>query len=369
VEAAGSDLPSGTVTFLFTDVEGSTDLARTLGPRFGAVRANYRHIVREALTRHGGHEIDTAGDGFFVAFQRAGDAVQAAAAAQRALADAAANAETPLRVRMGLHTAEPFLDDDGYVGVGVHRAARICAVAHGGQILMSNATSGIVEDIGLSGVRLHEIGEHWLKDMERPQRLVQLDVEGLAAEFPPPSTGSRSPLIGTLLALDLAGWTRVMSALGDDETVAAAGRYHRIVAVGAEKHGGRLVEAVADTALALFERPVDAVHGAVAIREAIAKEDWIAAEYRPRVGAAVHSGRLPSVEGGYLGSTAAFAVRLCMTTEPGQILLSHVTEALLEGEVRAFELADLGSRPLVAGSRPEHVFMVVSHKEAEPGLR
>ena len=113
-----SDLPHGTVTFVFTDIEGSTDLARRHGANFGRVRSEHRRVLREAFGRYGGHEIDTAGDGFFVAFDRAGDAVAAAIAAQRAVAG------LEVRVRMGLHSAEPYLDEEGYVGVGVHRAPR-----------------------------------------------------------------------------------------------------------------------------------------------------------------------------------------------------------------------------------------------------
>ena len=147
------------MTFLFTDIEGSTDLARQLGADFGRMRSEHRQLLRDAFARHDGHEIDTAGDGFFVAFERAGDAVAAAIDAQRALADGS------VRVRMGLHTAEPYVDDEGYVGVGVHRAARICAAGHGGQILLSNATAGIVEDLGVEGVQLQDLGEHRLKDL------------------------------------------------------------------------------------------------------------------------------------------------------------------------------------------------------------
>jgi len=148
-----SELPRGTITFLFTDIERSTDLAREFGAEFGRIRSDHRRVLREAFTAHGGHEIDTAGDGFFVAFERAGDAVGAAVAAQRALS------HSQLRVRMGLHSAEPYLDEEGYVGVGVNRAARICAAGHGGQILLSNATAGIIEDLGIEGVEVQDLGE------------------------------------------------------------------------------------------------------------------------------------------------------------------------------------------------------------------
>lgn len=353
-----SGLPGGTVTFLFTDIERSTDLARRLGADFGALRAEHRRLLRRAFADHGGHEIDTAGDGFFVVFQRAAEAVSAAAAAQRALAETGSTQGARLRVRMGLHTAEPFLDEDGYVGVGVHRAARICAIAHGGQTLMSNATAGIVEDLGLHGVRFHEVGEHRLKDMEWPQRLFQLDVEGLASEFPPLQLLGRSHYVGTLLATDLVGWSTVLRDLGDEAAVVAASRYHAIVSEAAETNGGRAVEAVADTALALFERPTDAVRAAVHLRKTLEHDPWIHEEHRCPVRCGLHSGRLVSLQGGHLGSVAAHTVRLCESAEPGQILLSSATEALLEGEVPEFELRDLGDRTLRGRDRRERVFDV-----------
>jgi class 3 adenylate cyclase len=355
VSAISSALPSGTVTFLFTDIEQSTDLARRLGAEYGALRAEHRHVLRRVFSDYGGHEIDTAGDGFFVVFQRAAKAVAAAAVAQRALAETETTREARLRVRMGLHTAEPFLDDDGYVGVGVHRAARICAVAHGGQTLMSSATAGIVEDLGLDGIRFRELGEHRLKDLERPQRLFQLDVEGLSSDFP---TLGRSHFLGTLLATDLVGWSRPMRVLGDEAAVAAASRYHAIVSDAAEAHGGRAVEAVADSVIALFERPRDAVRAAISVREAVRQQTWIPEEHRCPLQCGIHSGRLVSAQGGHLGSAGAHAFRLCVSAEPWQILLSSATEALLEGEVPEFELRDLGERTLQGGDRPERVFAV-----------
>ena len=351
-------LPGGTVTFLFTDIERSTDLARRLGAEYGALRAHHRRVLRGAFAEYGGVEIDTAGDGFFMVFQRAADAVMAAAAAQRVLAETDSTREARLRVRMGLHTAEPFLDEEGYVGVGVHRAARICAVAHGGQTLMSNATAGIVEDLGLEGVRFHEVGEHLLKDMERPQRLFQLDVDGLASEFPPLQTPRQSPVLGTLLATDLLGWSALLQAVGDDAAVDAASRYQAIVSSVAETHGGRTVEAVADHVLAFFERPRDAVRAALAVREAVRHDAWTSEEHRCPLACAIHSGRLVSVQPGRLGFIAAHVIRLCESAEPWQILVSHATEALLEGEAPEFELRLLGERTLQGLGRAQRVFSV-----------
>jgi class 3 adenylate cyclase len=133
-QAVESRLPAGTVTFLFTDVEGSTRLLRERGEDYADMLAEHRRVLREAFARHGGVEVEAQGDAFFVAFAKATDALAAASAAREALADG------PIRVRMGLHTGEPTRTDEGYVGIDVHRAARIAAAGHGGQVLLSQAT-------------------------------------------------------------------------------------------------------------------------------------------------------------------------------------------------------------------------------------
>src|SRR6476646_2004652 len=135
-----AERPSGTVTFLFSDIEGSTRLLRHLGPRYAEALAEHQRLLREAFDKHGGHEIDTQGDSFFVAFRRAKDAVAAAVAGQLALAAHEWPDGAELRVRMGIHTGEPLPDTDRYVGLGVHRAARIGAAAVGGQVLVSETT-------------------------------------------------------------------------------------------------------------------------------------------------------------------------------------------------------------------------------------
>ncbi len=179
-----SELPSGTVTFLFTDIEGSTRLLKRLGEGYGAVLADHRRILREAVEARDGREVDTQGDSFFFAFARANAALGAAVAAQRALADHDWPEGGEVRVRMGLHTGEPLVEEERYVGFGVHRAARIGAVAHGGQVLLSNATRELVED-ERGGVSIRDLGSYRLKDIDRPERLFQLDIEGLQTEFPP----------------------------------------------------------------------------------------------------------------------------------------------------------------------------------------
>jgi len=180
-----AELPSGTVTFLFTDVEGSTRLLKQLLDRYGDVLADHRRILRAAFADYDGQEIDTQGDAFFVAFRKASDAALAAVTAQRGLASHGWPDESEVRVRMGLHTGEPNVGDEGYHGLGVHRAARIMAAGHGGQILLSQATRSVIEDDVLPGLEVRDLGSHHLKDLDRPERIYQLDVEGLPADFPP----------------------------------------------------------------------------------------------------------------------------------------------------------------------------------------
>src|SRR5437763_9885211 len=176
-------LPSGTVTFLFTDIEGSTQLLKPLGPLYGDALAEHQRILRAAFAAHGGREVDTQGDSFFVAFGRAKDAVAAAVDAQRDLAAHPWADESPVRVRMGLHTGEPRVGDERYVGLGVHKAARIAAAGHGGQVLLSRTTRELVEDELPTGVSIRDLGERRLKDLDRPERLSQLVIEGLQSDF------------------------------------------------------------------------------------------------------------------------------------------------------------------------------------------
>jgi WD40 repeat protein/class 3 adenylate cyclase len=179
------ELPTGIVTFLFTDIEGSTRLLHELGDEYASVLADHRRLLRDASTRHGGVEVDTQGDSFFIAFADPRPAVAAAADAQTALARHAWPAEAAVRVRMGLHTGEPLVAEDHYVGVDVHRGARIAAAAHGGQALVSERTRELVAGDGALGT-FRDLGAHRLKDLPEPERLYQLVVDGLPHSFPPP---------------------------------------------------------------------------------------------------------------------------------------------------------------------------------------
>jgi YVTN family beta-propeller protein len=188
-----ADLPTGTVTFLFTDIEGSTRLVQQLRERWADVLADQQRLLRDAFERHGGQEIDTQGDSFFVAFSRAQDAVAAAVDSQRALTAQRWPEGCEVRVRMGLHTGEAAVAGGRYLGLSVHRAARIASAGHGEQILVSGTTRDLVEDELPPDQSLRDLGEHELKDLPRPERLHQLVVEGLRKEFPPPKTAAPDP--------------------------------------------------------------------------------------------------------------------------------------------------------------------------------
>jgi predicted ATPase/class 3 adenylate cyclase len=228
------ELPAGTVTFLFTDVEGSTRLLQEHDAAYADLLAEHRRVLRNVFSRHDGVEVDTQGDAFFVAFHRASDAVGAAAAAQEALSDG------PVRVRIGVHTGEPIVTDEGYVGIDVHRAARVMSAAHGGQVVVSERTRSFLD----AGQPLLDLGLHRLKDLGRPEKLYQLGEQ----EFPPlrslDATNlpvAASPLLGRSRELDelvkiLSDGTRLVTITGPGGT----GKTRLALQVAAELVGTNL---------------------------------------------------------------------------------------------------------------------------------
>jgi predicted ATPase/class 3 adenylate cyclase len=195
VAATAIELPTGTLTMLFSDIEGSTVLVRRLGERYGEALSAQRTLLRAAFRSFGGRELSTEGDSFFVVFQSASAAVGCCVAGQRALAGYDWPDGATVRVRMGLHSGEPTLHEDNYVGLDVHRAARIAAAAHGGQVVLSDATRNLVESRLPADVSLRDLGWHRLKDIEAPERIYQLVVAGLPDRFPSlKSLGAQSRL-------------------------------------------------------------------------------------------------------------------------------------------------------------------------------
>jgi class 3 adenylate cyclase len=182
-----AELPSGTVTFLFSDIEGSTRLLEQLGDRYSDVLRDHRWILRERLQAANGQEIDTQGDAFFFSFTRAKDAVTGAVAAQRALAAHEWSEGLAVKTRMGLHTGEPNVGEEGYVGLDVVRAARICSAGHGGQILLSETTRALVGNNVPDGVEIRDLGRAELKDIQH-ERIFELALADQPTDFPPLKT-------------------------------------------------------------------------------------------------------------------------------------------------------------------------------------
>jgi class 3 adenylate cyclase len=195
IEATATDaaaLPTGFVTFLMSDIEDSTILLRRLGDRYGALLNDVRGILRTAVARAGGREIDARADELFAAFDRAGAAIEAAVAIQRELGEHVFTDRVEVRIRVGVHSGRPTLTDIGYIGLPVHATARICSAAHGGQIIVSGATRAAVGTTAPAGVRFRSLGRHRLPGLPDVEMLFQVQARGLRADFPPPRTRRRA---------------------------------------------------------------------------------------------------------------------------------------------------------------------------------
>jgi class 3 adenylate cyclase len=184
-----SSLPTGFVTFLLTDIEGSTAILTRLGDRYADVLRRVRHIVRTIVARTGGSEVDSRADEYFAAFPRAADAIRAAVQIQLALAERSWPQGVECKLRIGVHSGKPTLTESGYIGLSVHAAARVCSTAHGGQIVVSGETEAAARSSLPPGVRLRSLGEHRLPGLTNLQALFQVEADGLAGDFPPIRTG------------------------------------------------------------------------------------------------------------------------------------------------------------------------------------
>jgi class 3 adenylate cyclase len=351
-----NQLPSGTVTFLFTDVDHSTQLVKALGEGYDSVLAKHRDLLRAAFVEHGGTEVDTQGDAFFAAFGRARDAVSAAAAAQYAISEYPWMGEARVSVRMGLHTGEPYLAEHGYTGVAVHRAARICTVAHGGQVLLSGSTAAIIDDDSLRGISLRDLGEHELKDIDRPERIFQLVLAGLPNEFPPVATiGRQTPLAGTVTVVMAEGrrMMRLARKLSPEDFGAMLDAYKRLLGELLAELDGRDVDVTGDTAMAVFPSPKQAALAAVAAQRAVADHEWPFWP-EPAISVGLHSGTAGI---GWPGPAAMICSELCDAAEGGQILMSQATASLLEEEdLGDLSLRDAGEQQLRRSARRVHAY-------------
>ena len=189
---AAAALPTGFVTFLMSDIEDSTVLLRKLGDRYGALLHDVRGILRTAVARAGGREIDARADELFAVFERAPAAIEAAVAIRRELGDRTWAERVEVRLRVGIHSGRPTLTDAGYIGLPVHATARLCSAAHGGQIVVSGATRAVIGTSAPSGVRFRSLGRHRLPGLPEAETLFQVLARGLRAEFPPPRPQRRA---------------------------------------------------------------------------------------------------------------------------------------------------------------------------------
>jgi len=188
-----ADLPAGFVTLMMTDIEGSTVLLRRLGDRYAGLLDGVRSILRTMVSRAGGREIDSRADEFFAVFERAAAAVEAAVAIQRSFGERRKADDLDARVRVGIHSGRPTLTDTGYIGLAVHATARVCAAAHGGQIVISGEARAAARRVPLAGVQFRSLGRHRLSGLPEPVPLFQVEAKGLPVNFPPLRTEDRGP--------------------------------------------------------------------------------------------------------------------------------------------------------------------------------
>jgi class 3 adenylate cyclase len=180
-----STFPTGSVTFLLADIEGSTLVLRRLGDGYAAVLKDVRGMIRDASRRCGGRKVDASGDEYLSVFERAAPAIEAAVDLQRSMRERTWPDGLDVRIRIGIHSGRPTLTDTGYVGLSLHTVARVCAVGHGGQVIVSEQSKGWAEASMPGGVRLRSLGQHRLAGLAEPQTLFQVEAKGLLSRFPP----------------------------------------------------------------------------------------------------------------------------------------------------------------------------------------
>jgi class 3 adenylate cyclase len=329
-----SEPPGGTLTVLHTEIEASTSLTVHLGDRYPEVLAAHRALLRAAFAAHEGYEVDTQGDSFFVVFPRATQAVAAAVAIQRALTAEAWPEGGAVRVRLGLHTGEPIRTAEGYTGLDVIRGSRIRDAGHGGQVLLSKSTAALIEDALIDGLSLRDLGVHRLKGLPRPERVFQLIIPDLPAEFPPLQSldahGRARPglaperVLTTVLFVDVAGSTERLVALGDRRWLEVQAQYSALVRQELARHGGEEINVVGDEILAVFDGAAAAIRCGCAIRDAV-QGLGIAV----KVG--IHAGEVEYDDRTMGGITVITGARITGAAQPGEVLVSNTIKELVTG--------------------------------------
>jgi class 3 adenylate cyclase len=261
---------------------------------------------------------------------------------------------------MGMHTAEPELGTSGYFGMGVHRAARICSVGHGGQILLSRSTAGLVDEDETPGLELRDLGEHVLKDLVRPERIYQLVSPGLREEFPPlrsvselARTAEQLPTgTVTFFVTDIVGSVMLLRSLGIERYGVVLECYEEVVQNAVRDHDGQAFEIVGDSFIGAFSRARDGVVAAVEAMEGLDAVEWPEGG-RPGVRIGVHTGEADRWRSGYVGFGLIRALRVCDAALGGQVLVSPTTETVVEGlGLAGVELRAMPERLLEDFDRP-----------------
>jgi class 3 adenylate cyclase len=326
------EFPGGTLTVLHTDIENSTPLTVYLGDRYPEILATHCGLLRAAFVAHEGCEVDTQGDSFFTVFLRATQAVAAAVAIQRALDAEVWPAGGAVRVRIGMHTGEPIRTAAGYTGVDVIRGARIKEAGHGGQVLLSKSTAALIEDALIDGLSLRDLGTHRLKGLLRPERIFQLIIPDLPADFPPlrslDTHGRVRPglapgrVLTTVLFIDIANSSALIVALGDRRWLELRAQYSTLVRRELARHSGEEMEMIGDQTLAVFDSAAAAIRCGCAIRDAVQ-----GLEIAVRVG--IHAGEVEydSIS----GITVLIGARITARAQPGEVLVSHTVTELVAG--------------------------------------
>jgi len=327
-----SELPSGTITVLHTDVQDSTPLAMRLGERYADVLATHRALLRAAFAAHEGYEVDTQGDSFFVVFPRATRATTAAVTIQRALTAETWPKGGAVRVRIGMHTGEPIRTAEGYTGLDVIRGARIKDAGHGGQVLLSKSTAALIEHTLTDGLGLRDLGEYRLKGLPQPERIFQLLIPNLSSDFPPLwslNTRGRDRaglepgrVLTTLLSCDMVGASARIVALGDRRWLDLQREYIALVRDKLARHGGEAMNIVGDEILAKFDGAASAIRCGFAIRDAV-----LALKVAVKIG--IHAGEVEVTE--VSGITAVTCVRIRAISQPGEVLVSSTVKELVTG--------------------------------------
>ena len=328
------ELPCGTLTVLHTDVEESTPLTVHLGDQYPEVLATHRTLLRAAVAAREGYEVDTQGDSFFVVFARATQAIAAAVAIQRALAAEAWPEGGAVRVRIGVHTGEPIRTAEGYTGLDVIRGARIKEAGHGGQVLLSKSTAALIEDALIGGLSLRDLGAHRLKGLPLPERIFQLIIPDLPADFPPlqslDTRGRARPglspgrVLTTVLFVDIPGATARLVALGDRRWREVRVQYTALVRQELARHGGDEINVVADEIFAVFDGAATAIRCGYAIRDAVQGLGMPV-----RVG--IHAGEVEYDDGTISGITVNTGSRIMGAAQPGEVLVSNTVKDLMAG--------------------------------------